>query len=160
MQVSGIAPGAVQATTMSGASRLGGAGSEQRMQAAIGAAAQLFQMSPSAVAAAVGGGQSLSSLAAAKGISSSSLLDAVKAGIAQAAPQGSTGPSGALLDRIAGRIVNHTGGGHRHHRAGSASALTAPAPAPAAPATATATATSSSSAAGSPGAASGFDQLA
>ena len=156
MNVSGVAPGALQATTMSGASRVGGPGSENRMQSAIGAAAQLFGMSAQDLTAALSSGQSMASVAAAKGISSSTLLSTVKSAIQQAAPQGSTGPTGAVLERIAKRITDHTGPVHRRHRAPGAAptVLGTSTPGAAPPGTATTGAIS----AGSPDAATtGFD---
>ena len=119
MDVSGVMPGNVQATTMSGASRMGGPGSEDRMQGAMTGAAQLLGMTPQDLAAAVDGGQSLSGIAAAKGVSQSDLLGAITKGIQQTSAQGSIGPTGPLPDQIANRIAHHAGGRHHHHAAAS-----------------------------------------
>jgi len=141
VDVSGVMPGNVQATTMSGASRMGGPGSEDRMQGAMNSAAQLFGMTPQDLATAVDGGQSLSAIAAAKGVSQSDLLSAITNGIQQTSSQGSIGPTGPLADQIANRIAHHAGGRHHHHgapsigtaAATSATAGSAPAPSGATP---------------------------
>jgi len=112
MNVSGVswnpAASGVSATTMSGASRVGGWGSEQRMQAALGAAAQLFGMSSQQLQASVAGGESMAGIAASKGISADALSASLQSAISAAMPQGASASS-ALVARIAGRIANHSG---------------------------------------------------
>jgi len=116
-------------TTVSGASRVGGSGYEDRMQGAIDGAAQLFGMTPDALASTLSSGQSLSSLAAGKGVSQSDLVQAISTGIQQAQPQASGGPTGATLSLVAGRIANHVHRGHHGHGGGggaAAGSLSAP----------------------------------
>jgi hypothetical protein len=97
------------AATWSGASRrAGGPGAVGRMQAAIGAVSQLLQTPPQELVRRLGGGQSLSSLAAARGVPSSTLLAAVTKAVATAVPQGAQPLSGQLLDSVASRIAGST----------------------------------------------------
>jgi hypothetical protein len=118
MNVTSVTATNVRPMTMSGASRVGGPGSADRMQGALSATANLFGMSTDQLVSAVQGGRSLSSLAASKGVSQSDLLNAIKQGIQNATPQGASGPSASQLDTIASRIANHTGGRVHHHHHG------------------------------------------
>ncbi|HTZ45818.1 MAG TPA: hypothetical protein VMB79_18295 [Jatrophihabitans sp.] len=113
-------------STYSGASRAGGPGSDQRMQAALSAASQLFGMSTGQLQSSLASGQSMSAIAASKGISAQDLTSTLESAISSTAPQGSA-PSQSMLDRIAGNIAHHTGavgsaGHHRHTPAASATA--------------------------------------
>jgi hypothetical protein len=113
MNVSGIsgaqATTGISPSTWSGASRpSGGSGATGRMQAAIGAAAQLLNTPPSDLARQLGIGTSLSSIASAAGISSQTLMTAVSKGVAGAVPQGSQPLSSDLLQTVSSRIIQST----------------------------------------------------
>ncbi len=96
--------------TWSGASRrLGGSGAVGRMQASIGAASQLLGMQPQDLIRQLGGGQSLSAVAASKGVSGASLMSTLTRAVASAAPQGSQPLGGDLLQTVAARIAGATG---------------------------------------------------
>lgn len=110
MELSGVAAAGAKPMTMSGASRMGGGGSEQRMRGAVSGAAQLLKMNAGDLSTMLNAGQSLAAIATSKGVARSDLLDAIKQGVQHATPQGATGVSGSLLDRIAGRIADHSGG--------------------------------------------------
>lgn len=138
-------PGAVpQADAWSGASRAGGPGSEGRLAGAMTAVAGLLSMSTDQLGAALAAGQSMSSLASAKGVSGADLMSAIKTGVQDGAPQGAAAPTDTVLNKIATNIANHTGAvtgsTHHHHHghatpAASAATATAPAPTPAAAST-------------------------
>jgi len=78
------------------------------MQAAVTAVAQLLKTSPSTVVQQVGTGQSLSCLAAAKGVSQASLLATVGKAVASGVPQGAQPLSGSVLDTVSSRIASAT----------------------------------------------------
>jgi hypothetical protein len=97
------------AATWSGASRrAGGAGGVGRMQASVTAVAQLLKTTPAELVQQLGKGQSMSSLAAAKGVSPSSLLATVSKAVASTVPQGAQPLSGSLLDSVSSRIAATT----------------------------------------------------
>jgi hypothetical protein len=103
----------------SGGSRpWGGAGAQQRMDAAVTASAQLLGMSKSDLQSSLSGGQSLSDIASAKGVSNATLVSTIQKAISQVAPSGGTPPSGDMATRIAGRIAGH----HHHHKGAAAGA--------------------------------------
>ena len=115
----------MSADTWSGASRAGGSGAEGRMAAAVSAVSSLFLMSSAQLTSALASGQSMTSIATAKGVSSSDLMTAIKTGVQQGAPQGSAAPGGSVLTKIASNIAQHTGsvtGGHHRHRGGGTAA--------------------------------------
>jgi len=124
MNVSSAAAAGVNPTpvTWSAGSRpMGGPGASHRMDAAIGASAQLFGMSTDDLKKAMDGGQSILDVAASKGVSSSSVLDAIQKAIGQSAPAGATAPQGDMAARIAQRIAGH----HKHHHGSGGQTATA-----------------------------------
>ena len=97
------------AATWSGASRrAGGAGGVGRIQASVTAVAQLLKTTPAELVQQLGTGQSMSSLAAAKGVSPSRLLATVSRAVAATVPQGAQPLSGSLLDQVSSRIAATT----------------------------------------------------
>jgi len=100
----------VGAATWSGASRrMGGGGATGRMQAAIGAVSQLLNMPAGDLVRQLGSGQSLTSVAAGRGVSAGSVLAAVSRAVSATVPQGRTPLSGNLLTDVSSRIANSTG---------------------------------------------------
>ena len=97
------------AATWSGASRrAGGPGGVARMQAAVTAVAQLLRTTPSQLVQQLGAGQSMTSLAAARGVSQSTLLATVGRAVSSTVPQGAQPLSGSLLDTVSARIAGTT----------------------------------------------------
>ena len=96
---------------------------QTRMQQTLGPVAQLFGMTTDQLDQALQGGESLTDIAAGKGISQADLTAAIKQGIQQAQPPGSAPLSDSQLTNMAGRIAGH----HRHHHhADTGSASTDP----------------------------------
>ncbi|MDE3205754.1 MAG: hypothetical protein KGQ66_16225 [Acidobacteriota bacterium] len=98
----------VGAATWSGASRMGGPGSVGRMQSAVTSMAQLLGTTPSQLAAQLGQGQSLMSVANGYGVSSSSVISAIARGLTNSVPQGASPSSPDALQTIAARIAHAT----------------------------------------------------
>jgi len=91
---------------------------QTRMQQALTPVAQLFgESSDQLMSELQSGHTSLSALAASKGISQTDLVNAIKSGLQQSAPNGTT-LSDTQLTNIANRIANHKHGGHHHHGGG------------------------------------------
>jgi hypothetical protein len=78
------------------------------MQSAIGAVSQLLNVQPSDLVRQLGAGQSMSSVAAAQGISRDSVVAAVTRAVSTAVPQGSDPLSGDLLKTVSARITDST----------------------------------------------------
>ena len=123
----------------------GSVGSNERgagMQAALGAVSQLLGMSQADLQKALASGQSMTSLAQAKGISTDTLVSTIKQAIQQSLPAGAPALSDDVLTRMADRISQHTGpvgGGHRHHHHHSADSSTASPPTSSPPTSSTGT---------------------
>jgi hypothetical protein len=116
-------------TTTSGASRVGGAGSDQRMQAALSAAAQLFGTTTTQLQSDLASGQSLSTIANSKSIGQQQLQSTLQQAISSVTPQGSQPLSATLVAKIASRIAQHTGSVHgsaHHHSRPDAAAASTP----------------------------------
>jgi hypothetical protein len=97
------------AATWSGASRRsGGPGAVGRMQAAVGAVAQLLNMPSSDLVRQLGAGNSLTSVAAAKGVSADAVTSTVARAVSTAVPQGRQPLSGDQLASVASRIADAT----------------------------------------------------
>lgn len=97
---------------------------QTRMQQALSPVAQLFGESPDQLMSELQSGHtSLSALAASKGISQTDLVNAIKSGLQQSAPNGST-LSDTQLTNLADRIARRKHG-HHHHLGGGAGAVNA-----------------------------------
>jgi len=105
---SGTKVSTTQASTWSGASRLGGSGSVGRMKAAVGAVARLTGTTASNVVSQLGQGKSLASVAKSSGVSHAAVMASVTKAISTAVPQGSQPLSGSQLETVASRIVKAT----------------------------------------------------
>jgi uncharacterized protein YidB (DUF937 family) len=78
------------------------------MQSSITAVSGLLKMPATDLVSALGTGQSLSSIAASKGISHDRLLSTISTAISSSIPQGSQPLSGDQLASVAGRIADST----------------------------------------------------
>jgi hypothetical protein len=97
-----------------------------RFQQGMAPVAQLFGESPDQLMSELNSGQtSLSALAQQKGISQTDLVNAIKSGLQQSAPNGGANMSDSQLTNIANRIANHKHHGHHHHHGGGAGAADA-----------------------------------
>jgi hypothetical protein len=100
----------------SGAGQVADAQREQlakTRQAALGAAASLFDMSPGELQAELGSGKSLSDVAADKGVSQDDLRKTIQAAVAQVNPNASDNQIANLVQRAASGHHH----GHHHHQA-------------------------------------------
>jgi hypothetical protein len=88
---------------------MGGGGGVARMQSAIGAVSQLLKVSASDLVKQLGTGQSLTSVASAKGISADTVVATVAKAVSSSVPQGREPLSGDLLQQISSRIASSTG---------------------------------------------------
>ena len=85
------------------------------MQQALAPVAQLFgESSDQLMSELQSGNTSLSALASSKGISQTDLVNAIKSGLQQAAPNNGTALSNTQLTNLANRIANRKHGHHRH----------------------------------------------
>jgi len=101
------------------------------MAGAMTAVASLLSMTPDQLGSAVASGQSMSSLATAKGVSSTDLLGAITSGLQESVPQRASAPSSSVLHKIASNIANHAGavsGSHHRHHGGATSSASSPRP--------------------------------
>jgi len=99
---------------------------QTRMQQALAPVAELFGESPDQLMSELqSGNTSLSALAASKGISQTDLVNTIKSGLQQSAPNNGTALSDTQLTNLADRIANRKHGVHHHHHHGGNAAVSA-----------------------------------